>query len=71
MLADHWKAMERLLYVDRELKGIYTFSPKQFEYYAGISSKKSLELVNSLQISNLTICIPVRKKENILYNNMG
>lgn len=53
MLADHWKAMERLLYVDPELKEIYTFSPKQFEYHAGISSKKSLELVNFLQISNL------------------
>ncbi|VXB18801.1 DNA processing protein DprA [Bacillus mycoides] len=67
MLADHWKAMERLLYVDPELKGIYTFSPKQFEYYAGISSKKSLELVNFLQISNLQQYVSQLEKKRIFY----
>lgn len=67
MLADHWKAMERLLYVDPELKGIYTFSPKQFEYYAGISSKKSLELVNFLQISNLQQYVSQLEKKKIFY----
>ena len=72
MLADHWKAMERLLYVDPELKGVYTFSPKQFEYYAGISPKKSSELVNFLQnFKSKAICILFRKKSNILYNHMG
>ncbi|HDR7631511.1 MULTISPECIES: DNA-processing protein DprA [Bacillus] len=67
MLADHWKAMERLLYVDPELKGIYTFSPKQFEYYAGISSEKSLELVNFLQISNLQQYVSQLEKKRIFY----
>ncbi|MGE6589078.1 DNA-processing protein DprA [Bacillus mycoides] len=67
MLADHWKAMERLLYVDPELKEIYTFSPKQFEYYAGISSKKSLELVNFLQISNLQQYVSQLEKKRIFY----
>lgn len=67
MLADHWKAMERLLYVDPELKGIYTFSPKQFEYYAGISSGKSLELVNFLQISNLQQYVSQLEKKRIFY----
>ncbi|MED2979867.1 DNA-processing protein DprA [Bacillus thuringiensis] len=53
LLADYWKAMERLLYVDPELKNIYTFNEKQMEYYTGISSKKSSELVKFLQSSNL------------------
>lgn len=65
MLADHWKAMERLLYVDPELKGIYTFSPKQFEYYAGISPKKSSELVNFLQTSNLKQYVSYLEKNGI------
>lgn len=39
LLADHWKAIERLLHVDPELKGIYTFNAKQMECYTGISSK--------------------------------
>ncbi len=40
LLADYWKAMERLLYVDPELKNIYNFNEKQMEHYTGISSKK-------------------------------
>ncbi len=40
LLADYWKAMERLLYVDPELKDIYNFNEKQMEHYTGISSKK-------------------------------
>ncbi|MGE6548468.1 DNA-processing protein DprA [Bacillus mycoides] len=67
MLADHWKAMERLLYVDPEQKGIYNFSPKQFEYHAGISSEKSLELVNFLQISNLQQYVSQLEKKRIFY----
>ncbi|MBE7119173.1 DNA-processing protein DprA [Bacillus cereus] len=67
MLADHWKAMERLLYVDPELKGIYTFSPKQFEYYAGISPKKSSELANFLQTSNLKQYVSYLEKNRIFY----
>ena len=39
LLADHWKAIERLLHVDPELKGIYNFNAKQIECYTGISSK--------------------------------
>lgn len=67
ILADHWKAMERLLYVDPELKGIYTYSPNQFEYYTGISSEKSLELVNFLQISNLQQYVSQLEKKRIFY----
>ncbi|MBJ8070608.1 DNA processing protein DprA [Bacillus mycoides] len=67
MLADHWKAMERLLYVDPELKGVYTFSPKQFEYYAGISPEKSSELVNFLQTSNLKQYVSYLEKNRIFY----
>lgn len=66
-LADHWKAMERLLYVDPELKGIYTFNTKQMEYYTGISSKKSSELVNFLQSSNLPQYISYLEKNRIFY----
>ncbi|PEF34409.1 DNA-processing protein DprA, partial [Bacillus wiedmannii] len=66
-LADHWKAMERLLYVDPELKGIYTFNTKQMEYYTGISSKKSSELVNFLQSSNLSQYISYLEKNRIFY----
>ncbi|MCE0553706.1 hypothetical protein LQK80_09940 [Bacillus thuringiensis] len=39
LLADYWKAMERLLYVDPELENIYNFNEKQMEHYTGISSK--------------------------------
>ncbi|KFN04370.1 DNA-protecting protein DprA [Bacillus clarus] len=67
MLADHWKALERLLYIDPELKEIYAFSPKQFEYYAGISSKKSSELVKFLQTSNLPQYIFHLEKKQIFY----
>lgn len=65
VLADHWKVMERILYVDPELNGMYTFSAKQFEYYAGISSKKSSECKSP------AIYLLFRKKSNILYDYMG
>ncbi len=72
LLADYWKAMERLLYVDPELKNIYTFNEKQMEYYTGISSKKSSELVKFLQSSNLPQYISyLEKKSYFLYNDMG
>ncbi|PEW96007.1 DNA-protecting protein DprA [Bacillus cereus] len=67
VLADHWKVMERILYVDPELNGMYTFSAKQFEYYAGISSKKSSELVNFLQNASLQRYISYLEKNRIFY----
>ena len=67
LLADHWKAIERLLHVDPELKGIYTFNAKQMECYTGISSKKSSELVNFLQSSNLPQYISYLEKNRIFY----
>lgn len=30
LLADYWKAMERLLYVDPELKNIYNFNENKW-----------------------------------------
>lgn len=72
VLADHWKAMERLLYVDPELKVIYNFNQKQIENYTGISPKKSAELVHFLQNSNLfAIYILFREKSNLLCDYMG
>jgi len=70
VLADHWKAMERLLYIDPELNGIYTFSTQQFEYYAGISSKKSSELVNFLQTSNLPKYISYLEENRLFYTTI-
>ena len=67
LLADHWKAIERLLHVDPELKGIYTFNAKQMECYTGISSKKSSELVNFLQSSNLPQYISYLEKNRFFY----
>ncbi|MGE7880718.1 DNA-processing protein DprA [Bacillus sp. NPDC094077] len=67
MLADHWKAMERLLYVDPELKKIYTFNQKQIENYTGISAKKSSELVNFLQSTNISKYISYLEKNRIFY----
>ncbi|MCU4988528.1 DNA-processing protein DprA [Bacillus cereus] len=67
LLADHWKVMERILYVDPELKGIYAFNAKQIEYYTGISSQKSSELVNFLQSSSLPQYISYLKKNRIFY----
>ncbi|HDR7791567.1 TPA: DNA-protecting protein DprA [Bacillus luti] len=70
MLADHWKAMERLLYVDPELEKIYTFNEKQMEQYAGISSKKSSELVKFLQSSNLLQYISYLEQNRIFYTTI-
>ncbi|HDX9609179.1 TPA: DNA-protecting protein DprA [Bacillus toyonensis] len=67
VLADHWKAIERLLYVDSELKGIYNFNQKQIEHYTGISPKKSAELVNFLQTSNLSQYISYLERNQIFY----
>ncbi|PFE26193.1 DNA-protecting protein DprA [Bacillus anthracis] len=67
LLADHWKAIERLLHVDPELKGIYNFNAKQIECYTGISSKKSSELVNFLQSSNLSQYISYLEDNRIFY----
>ncbi|MGH1285220.1 DNA-processing protein DprA [Bacillus toyonensis] len=67
VLADHWKAIERLLYVDSELKGIYNFNQTQIEHYTGISPKKSAELVNSLQTSNLSQYISYLERNQIFY----
>ncbi|AQQ64487.1 MULTISPECIES: DNA-processing protein DprA [Bacillus] len=67
LLADYWKAMERLLYVDPELKNIYNFNEKQMEHYTGISSKKSSELVKFLQNSNLPQYISYLERNRIFY----
>ncbi|PEL52649.1 DNA-processing protein DprA [Bacillus toyonensis] len=67
VLADHWKAMERLLYVDPELKVIYNFNQKQIENYTGISPKKSAELVHFLQNSNLLQYISYLERNQIFY----
>ncbi len=67
LLADHWKAIERLLHVDPELKEIYNFNAKQIECYTGISSKKSSELVNFLQSSNLPQYISYLEKNRFFY----
>ncbi|MES5892895.1 DNA-processing protein DprA [Bacillus cereus group sp. RP43] len=67
VLADHWKAMERLLYVDPELKVIYNFNQKQIENYTGISPEKSAELVNFLQSSNLSKYISYLERNQIFY----
>ena len=50
LLADHWKAIERLLHVDPELKEIYNFNAKQIEYLHWNILEKSSELVNFLQV---------------------
>ncbi|PFZ74207.1 DNA-protecting protein DprA [Bacillus toyonensis] len=67
VLADHWKAMERLLYVDPELKVIYNFNQKQMENYTGISPEKSAELVHFLQNSNLLQYISYLERNQIFY----
>lgn len=67
VLADHWKAMERLLYVDPELKVIYNFNQKQIENYTGISPEKSAELVHFLQNSNLLQYISYLERNQIFY----
>ncbi|XLG20212.1 DNA-processing protein DprA [Bacillus cereus] len=59
--------MERLLYVDPELKNIYKFNEKQMEHYTGISSKKSSELVKFLQSSNLPQYISYLERNRIFY----
>ncbi|MFP3670737.1 DNA-processing protein DprA, partial [Priestia sp. SIMBA_032] len=48
-------------------KNIYTFNEKQMEYYTGISSKKSSELVKFLQSSNLPQYISYLEKNRIFY----
>ncbi len=58
---------ERLLHVDPELKEIYNFNAKQIECYTGISSKKSSELVNFLQSSNLPQYISYLEKNRFFY----
>lgn len=65
LLADYWKAMERLLYVDPELENIYNFNEKQMEHYTGISSKNLSELVKFLQSSNLPQYISYLEKNRI------
>ncbi len=72
LLADHWKAIERLLHVDPELKEIYNFNAKQIECYTGISSKKIFRISKfSSKFKSPTIYILFREKSILLYDNMG
>ncbi len=72
LLADYWKAMERLLYVDPELKNIYNFNEKQMEHYTGISSKKIFRTSKiSSKFKSSAIYILFREKSYFLYNDMG
>ncbi|KEK25762.1 DNA-processing protein DprA [Bacillus gaemokensis] len=67
MLADYWKALNRLLQLDPELKELYNFGPKQFEKYAGLTPKASSELAKFLQKSTPSECIRHLEKNQNFY----
>lgn len=67
VLADHWKALTRLLHIDPEIKKLYKFSSVEFEKYAGLTPKKSAELVSFLQTSTLAQCIHHLEEKHIFY----
>lgn len=67
MLADNWKALQRLLHIDPSLELMYTFNAAQFEKYAGLSPKKSSELVSFLQTSTPSACMHHLEKQNLFY----
>ncbi|PDZ12007.1 DNA-protecting protein DprA [Bacillus pseudomycoides] len=67
VLADHWKALTRLLHIDLEIKKLYKFSSVEFEKYAGLTPKKSAELVSFLQTSTPAQCIHHLEEKHIFY----
>ncbi|PEE43676.1 DNA-processing protein DprA [Bacillus pseudomycoides] len=67
VLADHWKALTRLLHIDPEIKKLYKFSSVEFEKYAGLTPKKSAELVSFLQTSTPAQCIRHLEEKHIFY----
>lgn len=67
VLADHWKALTRLLYIDPEVKKLYSFSAMELEKYTGLTSKKSSELVSFLQTTTPSQCIRHLEKNHIFY----
>ena len=67
VLADHWKALTRLLHIDPEIKKLYKFSSVEFEKYAGLTPKKSAELVSFLQTSTPEQCIRHLEEKHIFH----
>ena len=65
LLADHWKAIERLLHVDPELKGIYTFNAKQMECYTEYPRKIFRISKFSSKFKSPAIYILFREKSNL------
>ncbi|WP_243523880.1 DNA-processing protein DprA [Bacillus pseudomycoides] len=67
VLADHWKALTRLSHIDPEIKKLYNFSSVELEKYAGLTPKKSSELVSFLQTSNPAQCTRHLEENHIFY----
>ncbi|MEY8347368.1 DNA-processing protein DprA [Bacillus cereus] len=67
MLADHWKALTRLVHIDPKIKKLYNFSSVEFEKYAGLTPKKSSELVSFLQTSIPAQCTRHLEEMGIFY----
>lgn len=67
VLADHWKALTNLLRIDPEIKKLYSFTSVEFEKYAGLTPKKSSELVRFLQTSIPAQCTRHLEENHIFY----
>ena len=71
LLADYWKAMERLLYVDPELKNIYNFNENKWNTTLEYPRKIFRTSKISSKFKSSAIYILFREKSYFLYNDMG
>lgn len=71
LLADHWKAIERLLHVDPELKE-YTLL-MQNKWNVTLEYPRKIFRISkfSSKFKSPAIYILFREKSNLLYDNMG
>ncbi|MGG2095873.1 DNA-processing protein DprA [Bacillus sp. S13(2024)] len=66
-LADQWKVLRRLLYIDPQLTDIYSFQVPQIEKYLGLSMQKASALFSYLQKTHPSFCIQKLQDEHIFY----
>ena len=71
LLADHWKAIERLLHVDPELKEYTILMQNKWNVTLEYPQKIFRISKFSSKFKSLAIYILFRGKSNLLYDNMG
>lgn len=69
-LADNWRAMERLLRWDPDLKQLYNLSPHDFSSLLAISSKRAAQLYSTLHSIMISSILDELQRHDICYTTI-